>query len=367
MIRVLHIVTIMNIGGLETMLMNYYRTIDRNKIQFDFLVHRKERGAYDDEIEALGGRIYRMMPIHPRYFFQYKKEMKQFFHSHKEYSIVHSHLDTLSTIPLRIAKQEDIPTRIAHCHTTEIRKDIKALFRAISKQYITKYATGLFACSKTAGNWLFGEKHQEQVYILQNAINLNNYKYSKIKADEIKLKLNLENKKVIGHVGSFSYPKNHKFIIEVFNYIYDKDKDTKLVLVGDGLLRAEIEKEIIKRKLSGAVILLGNRNDVPDLLQAFDTFIFPSHYEGLSLALIEAQASGLRILASDMVPSDNNVTGLIEHKSLNAGSELWAIKIQQLLNEQTSRKQSKKLSDCGYDVNRNVKFLEKFYLEHSID
>ena len=229
-IRVLHIVTTMNRGGLETMLMNYYRNIDKSKIQFDFLLHRSEKSDYEDEIKYLGGTIFRVQPLNP-FSRSYREELDEFFKSH-HYDIVHCHQDCLSSIALGIAKNNNVKIRIAHSH---------------------------------------------------NANQDHNLKYI----------INLNDKFVIGHIGRFNKQKNHEFIIDIFNELHKLNSNSRLVLVGTGELEEKIKEKVNRYSLNDFVIFYGLCDKVHEILQSFDVFLFPSLYEGLPVTMVEAQAKWL--------------------------------------------------------------------------
>ena len=217
MIRVLHVVTYMGRGGLETMLMNYYRHIDRSKVQFDFLVHREFEADYDEEIKSLGGRIYHVSRLVP-WSRRYKAELRRFFRTHPEYKIVHVHQDCLSSVALQCAKECGIPVRIAHSHNSNQDKNIKYLFKRYYMRKIPETATELFACGKAAGDWMFGGKTYR---LLPNAIAAEKYIYEEEKAKKIKKELDLEKNLVIGHIGRFNPQKNHKFLIDIFEKCFE--------------------------------------------------------------------------------------------------------------------------------------------------
>ena len=237
MIRILHVVTYMGRGGLETMIMNYYRKIDRTKVQFDFLVHRDFEADYDSEIKRLGGKIYSLPRLNP-FSGLYLNALDKFFKEHKEYNIVHSHLDCMSCIPLKYARKNGVPVRIAHSHNSNQTKDKNYILKLFFKRKIKKYATDLFACSEAAGKWMFGT---DNFKVLNNAIDSNKYVYSFETANKIRVDLGIDkNDFVVGHVGRFDPPKNHEFIIDVFNCLLSKKSDSKLLLVGEGDLRSKI-------------------------------------------------------------------------------------------------------------------------------
>ena len=356
-IRVLQIVTHMNRGGLETMLMNYYRHIDRSQVQFDFLVHRQERAAYDDEIESLGGKIFRLPKLNP-WSPKYINSLNRFFSEHPEYKIVHCHLDCMSAIPLIAAKRAKVPVRIAHCHSSSQDKDLKYIIKVLYKKRIPIVATKLFACSKAAGNWMF---NGHSFTLFNNAIDVEKYIFNETMRKIQRQCLNLnENTLVVGHVGRFSIPKNHTFLLDIF-YEIDRSCDARLLLVGDGELRPQIERKARLMGIIDHIIFLGVRDDVAVILQAMDVFIFPSLYEGLPLSLIEAQAAGLPCLISDGVSSESRISNLVHQLSLNKSANTWAVNAIQL-SDIIRGNTYKEIKNAGFDIIKNAEWLQRFYL-----
>ena len=358
-IRVLHVVTYMGRGGLETMIMNYYRYIDRSKIQFDFLVHRQFRADYDDEIESLGGRIYRLPQLIP-WSYSYKKALNQFFADHPEYKIVHVHQDCLSSVILRAAKKHGIPVRIAHSHTSNQDKNLKYPIKLYYRRQIPTYATHLFACGQEAGAWMF---RSAPFQILNNAIDAKKYRYNPVQAKQIREELGIPaGSFVVGHVGRFVPPKNHSFLIDIFYEIQKEKENALLMLVGGGDLRSEMESKVTSLGLSEKVIFTGVRSDIPELLQAMDVFVFPSLYEGLPVTMIEAQAAGLPCFISDKVPLECKITDLVTQIPLQAPTDKWAEQILAVRNPQ--RKDTyNEIVAAGFDIVQNVKWLQNFYLK----
>lgn len=355
-VRVLHVVTYMGRGGLETMLMNYFRNIDRSKVQFDFLVHRDFEADYDKEILSLGGRIYHLPQLNP-FSRKYHKALDSFFAEHP-YQIVHSHLDCMSAYPLSHAKKAGVPVRIAHAHNKSQDKNIKYPLKILSKSLIPKYATHLFACGEEAGQWMFSGR---QFQILYNAIDSSRYIYSEQIRREVREELKLGNKLVIGHVGRFSPQKNHGFIIRLFYELQKRKPDSILILTGDGKNRQQIEKMVQELDLGRKVIFTGIRSDVNRLMQAMDVFLFPSLYEGLGIVAIEAQAAGLPCVVSKKVPEDAKITKLVSSLSLKAPLSEW---IDTILNagHTERRDQTEQVKRAGYDIVENAKRLQDFYM-----
>lgn len=362
MIRVLQIVTDMRCGGLETMIMNYNRKIDRTKIQFDFLVHRQAKGDYEEEIKNLGGKIYRLPRLDP-WSFWYRKQLDRFFKEHTEYQVVHCHLDCMAGIPLFYAKKHGVPVRIAHAHSSSQTKDFKYLAKLWFRREITKNATHLFACGEKAGNFMF---RTNQYLILNNAIDCKKYMYTKERRKDMRKKIGISNDATVyGHVGRFDVPKNHTFLIDIFAEIKKRDKKAMLLLVGDGALRKKMEKKVKKLGLCKSVWFLGKREDVPMLLQAMDAFLFPSIYEGLPLSVIEAQAAGLPCFLSRNVPEECKKTELVQRISLKISAKEWAERICGQMKEKGRERKNtgEEIRKAGFDIERNAKWLQQFYLE----
>lgn len=358
-IRVLQVVTHMERGGLETMLMNYYRHIDREKVQFDFLVHRSQRAAYDDEIEALGGVIYRLPRLVP-WSRSYRKALDAFFAEHKEYQVVHVHQDCLSAIILKAAKKQGIPVRIAHSHNSNQDKNLLYPVKLFYRCWIPKYATQLFACGKDAGDWMFcGAPYT----VLNNAIDASAYRYNSVVAKQMRHSLSIpEDALVLGHVGRFSPQKNHEFLIDIFVACCQKVQNAYLLLVGEGGLKTQIEEKVQNLGLQDRVIFTGVRSDVQDLLQAMDVFVFPSLYEGLPVTMVEAQAAGLPCLISDGVPIECKMTELVRQIPLDASPEAWADTIVTVCGERGMDTLGQ-IQSAGFDVRENARWLQNFYLE----
>ena len=360
MIRVLHIVTNMRRGGLETMIMNYYRHIDRSKVQFDFLVHRDYESDYDCEILRLGGRIYHVSRLIP-WSNSYRRIICDFFTNHPEYRIIHVHQDCLSSVVLECAKRMNIPVRIAHSHSSSQDKNWKYIVKLYYMRSISKYATDLFACGKAAGDWMFcGNPYK----IVRNAIEIEKYEYSNVKSERIRKQFHLNNEIVIGHVGRFTNAKNHKFLVDVFNECVKLSPNVKLLLVGDGENQQTIKKKVKKYKLQNKVVFTGAVEDTYNLMQAMDIFVFPSLYEGLPLTMIEAQASGLPCVISDKVPQECIITnGLVTYCKLEEKPVKWANIIMKKLRYSRIN-HSKELGCAGYDINVEAKKLEEYYINH---
>ena len=361
-LRVLQVVTIMNRGGLETMLMNYYRKMDRTKIQFDFMVHRQQKGHYEDEILQLGGRIHRMSQIKPGNYGLYFQQLKQFFKEHSNYKIVHSHINENSSFVLAAAKQAGVPCRIAHSHLSDLGIDIKLPFRLYARFAMKDNPNHYFACSENAGRWLFGSK--KPIKIMNNAVDVEKLQFNAEARALKRAELGLDNKFVIGHIGRFDKQKNHTFLIDIFKTLYEKERSATLVLVGDGALKKEMERKVLQLGIENNVLFLGVREDIPELLQAFDLFLFPSLFEGLAVVLIEAQAAGLPIIASDTISKEANITGKITYMPLQHKPAQWAEQI--LLAAKEREATASQIVEKGYDSSTMVKWLTHYYMNYAL-
>lgn len=339
------------------MLMNYYRHMDREKIQFDFLEHRRDRAAYDDEIESLGGRIFRLPRLNPLSS-DYFHALNAFFAAHPEYRIVHSHLDCMSAYPLCAAKNAKVPVRIAHAHSTSQDRNWKLVFKLISKKLISLYTTDLFACSADAGEWMFGTK---DVHILPNAIDIERYAFNLLIRNQTRKVLGLDDAFVIGHVGRFSAVKNHSFLTDVFAQIKRQEPNSKLLLVGAGSEMQAVQQKVKALGLGADVIFTGVRNDVANLMQAMDVFVFPSLYEGLGIVLIEAQSAGLPCVVSDVIPREAYLTDLVTAEKLSSSVETWAEKILEK-REVLRTDRRAEIAAHGFDITTEAVKLQEFYI-----
>lgn len=358
-VRVLQVVTYMGRGGLESMLMNYYRHIDRDEVQFDFLVHRQERAAFDDEIESLGGRIYRLPRLVP-WSKNYLAALNRFFDEHSEHKIVHVHQDCLSSVILKVAAQHNVPVRVAHSHSANQDKNLKYPIKLWYKRGIPKYATNLFSCGKGAGDWMFGGASYQ---IINNAIDVVACAYNPTKRQKMRRQLGLENEFTIGHVGRFNQPKNHPFLLDIFAALLRREPKAVLLLVGGGEDMTKIQAKAQALGVAEHVRFLGIRSDVADLMQAMDVFVFPSLYEGLPVTMVEAQAAGLPCIISDKVPPECILTdGLVDALPLSAEPEAWAEKMLEKREVPRTDRRSE-IAAHGFDITTEAVKLQEFYLE----
>ncbi len=362
-IRILHVLGALNRGGAETMIMNIYRNIDRSKIQFDFIIHTQDKCDFNDEIIALGGRIFSVPRYNGKNHFSYKKSWKVFFTHHREYKIVHGHMRSTASIYLKIAKKYGLVT-IAHSHSTASRGNkIEQIVKNIMQYPIRYIADYLFACSNEAGARLFGKKSlkKENYKVIKNAIDVDKYVFNEVKRNEKRKALDIEDKFVVGHVGSFTYPKNHKFLIDVFFEVQKQKENSVLLLVGDGELRTQIEKQISDLGIEDKVIITGVVENVNDYMQAMDVFVFPSIFEGLGMAVIEAEATGLPSVVSDKIPKETFIIDSIEKLSLKTSIKTWADITLQYCRNYKRKNTSQDIAKLGYEIKESAQSIEDFY------
>ena len=292
-------------GGVESVIMNYYRHLDHSKVQFDFICDEDSTRIPYDEIKKLGGRVF-LIPKYqnlPKYLKALGKLLKE-----NQYRIVHSNINTLSVFPLYAAKKAGVPVRISHSHSTSNPKEWKRnLIKNILRPFSKRYATDFFACSEVAGRYLFGNKafNQGEVKIIHNAIDVDKFKFDEVARKKLRQEFGIKDSTVvIGHVGRFVQQKNHTFLVDVFKEYHEKNPDSKLLLVGSGPLEDEIKKKVEKLGLKDSVLFLGQRDDINKLYSVMDVFYLPSLYEGLPVVGVEAQAAGLPTIFSNGISSE---------------------------------------------------------------
>lgn len=350
-------------GGVEAVVMNYYRHLDRNKIQFDFICDSDSTNIPYEEIEALGGKVIIIPPYQK--INKYIKELTKVLKENK-YKIVHSHLNTLSVFPLYCAKKAKVPVRIAHSHSTTNKKEWKKnIMKQALKPFSKVFATDYFCCSELAGRWLFGNRtyNKGKVYLLNNAIDLDKYKFDEKIRNKKRKELGISDDTfVIGHIGRFVAQKNHTFLIDIFNEVYKQNKNTLLLLAGQGPLELEIKNKVNNLGLTNNVIFLGQRSDANELYQAFDTFLLPSLYEGLPVVGVEAQASGLLCVLSDAMTKETKVLESTLFISLNDNQKKWAQEILNNIKVYKRGNTSIEITLNGFSIKEATNKLEKKYI-----
>lgn len=362
-IRVLHVVGAMNRAGTETMLMNIYRNIDREKVQFDFISYSKEEAHYDNEIKSLGGKVIKLSSTTS------VKELVNAIKENGPYEAVHAHTLFNSGIAMLAAKKCGIKNRIAHAHTT--LDNSSSIARKIyingMRFLINKYSTKTLACSREAGKYLFGEKeiNKSKYSYFPNLINYEELLH-KPENEVIKFKeeYNLNDGVVIGHIGTLKESKNHKFLIEIAKYMTEQNIDVKLLLVGEGSLRKELEDLAREYNISDKVHILGIREDINVILHSMDVFVFPSIFEGLGLVLLEAQAAGLPCIVSEAIQPEADLgLNLFSKLNLDSGADIWSKEILKVANkkEYNLDKINSAFEEKEYSTNKCICKLMKAY------
>lgn len=363
--RILHVVSSMNRAGIENALMNYYRYIDRQKIQFDFLMSKMEPSDFDEEIESLGGRIYRIPMSNP---IKYLKGLYNFFKTHKEYQIVHVHHLPWGALALTAAKANGVKNRISHVHfakDTSKLIGLKQMMREIAKRFSTYY----FACGVIAGKNYFGAKRLEKpnFKVLNNAIDGAKFNFNTSIREKIRRELNIgDDTLVVGFVARLRPVKNPIFTLDVFKALSKKLPDVRLIMVGDGFMKPELEEYARQTGVAEKCIFTGAVDNPQDYMQAMDILLFPSINEGLGMVAVEAQATGLRCIASTGVPTECKLTELVTFLPVADGCEKWA---EEILNGKDYQREGRipEIRKAGYEAATTAGELQRFYLDLPVE
>lgn len=357
MLRVAQVMGYMDGGGVEQVVMNYYRHIDRSRVQFDLLVCEGSGMVPRGEVESMGGRVFTVPPYGQ--LSRYMREMEHLFRQER-WPIVHSHVNALSVFPLRAAKRAGVPVRIAHSHSTAGKGETaKNAVKFALKRFSNVYPTHRMACSLYAGEWLFGKGAEFEV--VYNAIDLSRFAFDAEARARARADLGLVGGQLaVGHVGRFMPQKNHRFLIEAFAELARLRPDAVLLLVGSGEAEALAESWAAERGIAGKVRFLGQRDDVGRLYQVFDAFALPSLYEGLCLVGVEAQAAGLPCFLSDRITREVDVTGTVRFLPID-DAHAWAEALAEV--EPGARIDARREDFADYDIDRAAERLAARYLE----
>lgn len=361
--KVLHIVGSMNTGGTETMLMNIYRKIDRDKIQFDFLDFSQDEAYYDKEIKELGGKVIKISNS------KSIREISDVIKNNGPYKVVHAHTLFNCGFAMIAAKINNIDVRISHAHTNldDESKLTRKVYIKLMRKIINKYSTKLLACSNAAGVYLFGSKtlNTERYSYFPNLVDYERM----MKPDEEKVKLfkrdnDLNNSLVLGNIGTLKPSKNQEFLLKIVKILKERHVNVKLIIVGDGELKNRLVELTEKYNIVENVIFTGIRKDINNMLSCMDVFVLPSIYEGLGLVLLEAQASGLPCLVSEAIQEEADLgLNLIEKLNLSDDEILWADKIVELSNKKELSKSliEETFNDRGYSTSKCISRLLGIY------
>lgn len=348
---------LMDRGGVSSVMMSYYLKFDLSSIYVDFVVHGSTTGERDEEILKRGGKIFKIPPKSKNPIANYtclKKIMKR-----GNYDIVHSHADSGNALILKIAKECGIKVRISHSHNTDftINNKFRIFLNNLQKKQISKYATYKWACSKKAGEWLYGKK--ERFEVIPNAIDVSKFAYDVNARIKLRNKYGVSGNTVIGHIGRLDYQKNQEFLIDVFAQALKLDNNIRLVLIGDGANRNIVENRIRELSLEDKILMLGKRFDVNYLFNMFDLFVLPSKFEGLPVVMVEAQANGLRCVCSDLITRETDLTGNVTYLPLEIPK--WSKEIIERYERDNNC--LCKIINRGYEINSAAKKVQKQYLE----
>lgn len=323
-IRVLHVFGALDSGGVSNFVMNVYRHIDRTQVQFDFAMTSGKTGLFDEQVLAMGGRIFYFDPAHSLI-----DNLQDVLQDNGPFAVVHSHVFFYSGLVLRAAKHAGVPVRIAHAHnahTGESRSLPRLAYERGMRLLIWRYATLLLGCSEKACRYVFGDAamRDARCHVLSDGIDCDRFAFRAEVRSEMRAAYGLDGRFVVGHVGHFTAAKNHEKILRVFAALCRRRQDAALLLVGDGELEADVRRMAQELEIADRVVFAGAMQDVERAYQAMDVFLFPSRYEGFGMAVVEAQASGLACVASDVVPEETNASGRVTYLPLRAPDTVWA-------------------------------------------
>lgn len=380
-VRVLHVLGNTNLGGAESRIMDLYRHTDRNRVQFDFLVHSGEEGFYEKEIRELGGRIFRVPRFRIYNYFSYRKALKEFFQKHHEFALVQGHMTSTAAIYLPIAKKAGVKKTAAHARSAGVDKGLKGIMTRFLRRNLADKADYLFTCSELAGISVYGEKavQEGKTIFIPNAIDCAGFTFDPEKRKKMREELGLTDALIIGHVGRFHYAKNHEYLLRVFAELCrmsagaggstaetGADQKYHLILLGEGPLMEDTRKLAEELGVADRVHFLGNHKNIADYYQIMDYFVYPSRYEGMPGTIVEAQASGLPCLMSDAICREVIATELVETMSIEKEPKVWAEELQRridaLVPKQVNReKYAAKMAAAGFDVQAQAERMMRFY------
>ena len=365
MLRVLHSVSNMARAGIETMLMNYYREIDRTQIQFDFLANKPAPGEYDDEIRGMGGRVFVSPGLNPLHYPRYKRFVADLVRGDPDIGIIHAHNEAMGYYALQSAKDAGVRVRIAHAHNTQIIRDYKYPLKMVCKQLLPGAATDYWSCGRDAGIYYYGEKRwNASGFILRNAIDLTRFAFRQEARDRLRQRYGLENCFVIGHVGRFNVQKNHSRLLDIFAEITKAVPDARLALIGTGELEESVKEKARAMRIQDKTLFLGQMADVSEWYMAMDCFVLPSLFEGLPVVGIEAQATGSPCFFSDRVTDEVLFSPGSRRISLRVDDAEWAAEILTARQSKADRKQGMNIvRQAGYDIHEEARKLQEIYLE----
>ena len=375
-IRILQVLGRLDRGGAETMIMNLYRHMDREQLQFDFVIHTEDVCDYTEEVLQLGGRIYSMKPFRASTALAYRKQWRLFFREHPEYHVIHGHMRSTASLYLKEAKRAGLVT-IVHSHNTSSGSGIAAPVKNVLQYPLRYQADYLFACGRKAGEWLYGKKacNGSRFRLLLNGIEADRFRFREAVREEKRHELGIgADELVFLHIGRMEEQKNHRFLLEIMREIarmsgknvsregqengtHGEWKTVRLLLCGCGPLEDELRAQAAED-----TVFLGVRDDIPALMMASDAMIFPSLFEGLPVTVVEAQAAGLPVLMSDTVTDEVILTDLVRTMSLREDVHSWARRAFEMAKKFPDRSSyAQQIRSAGYDVGQSARWLMEFY------
>lgn len=361
--RVLQVTSKLFQGGAETFIMNVYRAIDRSSVQFDFLVFHEGREHYEQEIEALGGRIYRIPVMDSGNFLAFRRNLDTFFAEHRnEYVAVHGHMAALGNVYLKAAERANIGIRIAHSHTAGFDKTPRGVVKHVLNMTFGRHSTHRLACSCAAGDYMFGNYNYS---VVKNGIDIQKFQYNPQSRRMIRDQLGIPCESfVIGHVGRFEIEKNQAFLIELLGKAIETEPNTILVLIGDGLTKKKVQQLVQDKGLSGHVIFTGLVDNTSEYYSAFDVLVMPSLYEGLPFTAVEAQCSGLPCVLSSTISHEAQLADNVTYLSLDEDIQKWveATQLSAVSNNEERLLGACRIADAGFDISATADELTKIYL-----
>lgn len=362
MIRILHMIGTLDVGGSQTYVMNLYRAINRDAVQFDFIVDHPQAMFFAPEIESLGGKVYYLPLLNGKNLFKVRKAWHEFFVSHPEYKVLHSHVRSYASVYLPIAKAHNVKT-IIHSHATSNGKGMSSLVKSIMQFPLRYQAECYMACSYAAGEWLFGKRicKSKKFRVVQNAIDTDKFVFSEQIRVETRNNLGLNGRFVLGFLARVSKPKNPLFVLDVMKCLLEIDDNAVLLFVGDGEMLSQVKTYAKELGVEQSVIFTGARTDVRNMLAAMDCYILPSFWEGLGISLVEAQAAGLQCICSDAVQDEAILTDCVARYPLSMGAQYWAEHIAVFKGCTTRPDNSRIIIKAGFDIDANAKTMQEFY------
>lgn len=358
--RVLQVTSKLFRGGAEAFIMNVYRNINRERVQFDFLTFRSPREFYEDEIERLGGRIYHVPIMEGMNFLRRRSMLDSFFAEHSSYCAIHGHMAALGGDYLAAAERAGIQRRFSHSHIADFERNPRGYLKHAFERGFGDHATHRLACSTSAGKYMYGDA---PFVVVNNGIDIERFSFSPSSRASFRASIGAsEREPLIGHVGRFELMKNHDFLIEIFASMVRNGLPGRLVLAGDGSLRRKMEEKVSLLGIDDRVVFLGVIEDMPSFYSGIDVFVMPSLFEGLPFSVIEAQCSGLPCVLSDTISSECKVAKDVQFLPLSAGDDAWGASVKRFLQvAKDNRDGSSFVRAAGYDIADVARVLEGLY------